>query len=159
MQKHFSAGSGTYYSDSIFFLSVAMHRIMPKGKAQLSCKHSLYMCAMWNAKLTDFHGKRLRHQGMVGGFCATQQAGAALTPQDVKRRQDWSWPGHMQPCICHVCFYNLPSPWCVSRKRCHVLQHSEGAACSPVSAVRLLSAPSLPVALMSSWEALLVNSH
>ncbi|XP_072789521.1 xyloside xylosyltransferase 1 isoform X3 [Taeniopygia guttata] len=31
MQKHFSAGSGTYYSDSIFFLSVAMHRIMPKG--------------------------------------------------------------------------------------------------------------------------------
>ncbi|XP_005419143.1 xyloside xylosyltransferase 1 [Geospiza fortis] len=30
MQKHFSAGSGTYYSDSIFFLSVAMHRIMPK---------------------------------------------------------------------------------------------------------------------------------
>lgn len=33
MQKHFSAGSGTYYSDSIFFLSVAMHQIMPKGKA------------------------------------------------------------------------------------------------------------------------------
>ncbi|XP_074690012.1 xyloside xylosyltransferase 1 isoform X2 [Strix aluco] len=31
MQKHFSAGSGTYYSDSIFFLSVAMHRIMPKA--------------------------------------------------------------------------------------------------------------------------------
>ncbi|XP_019358614.1 PREDICTED: xyloside xylosyltransferase 1 [Gavialis gangeticus] len=30
MQKHFSAGSGAYYSDSIFFLSVAMHRIMPE---------------------------------------------------------------------------------------------------------------------------------
>lgn len=30
MQKYFSAGSGTYYSDSIFFLSVAMHQIMPK---------------------------------------------------------------------------------------------------------------------------------
>ncbi|XP_058647860.1 xyloside xylosyltransferase 1 isoform X2 [Onychostoma macrolepis] len=30
MQKHFSAGSGAYYSDAIFFLSVAMHRIMPK---------------------------------------------------------------------------------------------------------------------------------
>ncbi|XP_027268693.1 xyloside xylosyltransferase 1 isoform X3 [Cricetulus griseus] len=30
MQKHFSAGSGTYYSDSIFFLSVAMHQILPK---------------------------------------------------------------------------------------------------------------------------------
>ncbi|XP_051873991.1 LOW QUALITY PROTEIN: xyloside xylosyltransferase 1 [Pristis pectinata] len=29
MQKLFSAGSGAYYSDSIFFLSVAMHRIMP----------------------------------------------------------------------------------------------------------------------------------
>uniref|UniRef100_A0A3Q1G1Z1 Uncharacterized protein n=1 Tax=Acanthochromis polyacanthus TaxID=80966 RepID=A0A3Q1G1Z1_9TELE len=32
MQKHFSAGSGAYYSDSIFFLSVAMHRIMPDSK-------------------------------------------------------------------------------------------------------------------------------
>lgn len=31
MQKHFSAGSGAYYSDAIFFLSVAMHRIMPAG--------------------------------------------------------------------------------------------------------------------------------
>ncbi|XP_062987811.1 xyloside xylosyltransferase 1 [Elgaria multicarinata webbii] len=30
MQKLFSAGPGTYYSDSIFFLSVAMHRVMPK---------------------------------------------------------------------------------------------------------------------------------
>ncbi|EMP24852.1 Putative protein C3orf21 like protein [Chelonia mydas] len=32
MQKHFSAGSGAYYSDSIFFLSVAMHRIMPTAE-------------------------------------------------------------------------------------------------------------------------------
>ncbi|XP_029988870.1 xyloside xylosyltransferase 1-like [Sphaeramia orbicularis] len=31
MQKHFSAGSGAYYSDAIFFLSVAMHHIMPEG--------------------------------------------------------------------------------------------------------------------------------
>lgn len=30
MQKHFSAGSGAYYSDAIFFLSVAMHHIMPR---------------------------------------------------------------------------------------------------------------------------------
>ncbi|XP_061493663.1 xyloside xylosyltransferase 1 isoform X2 [Rhineura floridana] len=30
MQRLFSAGSGTYYSDSIFFLSLAMHRVMPK---------------------------------------------------------------------------------------------------------------------------------
>lgn len=35
MQKHFSAGSGAYYSDAIFFLSVAMHRIMPAG--ELGC--------------------------------------------------------------------------------------------------------------------------
>ncbi|XP_055481152.1 xyloside xylosyltransferase 1 isoform X2 [Psammomys obesus] len=35
MQKHFSAGSGTYYSDSIFFLSVAMHQIMPKEILQI----------------------------------------------------------------------------------------------------------------------------
>lgn len=32
MQKHFSAGSGAYYSDAIFFLSVAMHHIMPESK-------------------------------------------------------------------------------------------------------------------------------
>ncbi|XP_072264304.1 xyloside xylosyltransferase 1 isoform X2 [Pyxicephalus adspersus] len=30
MQKLFSAGTGTYYSDSIFFLSVALHHILPK---------------------------------------------------------------------------------------------------------------------------------
>ncbi|XP_025030190.1 xyloside xylosyltransferase 1 [Python bivittatus] len=30
MQKLFSAGAGSYYADSIFFLSVAMHHIMPK---------------------------------------------------------------------------------------------------------------------------------
>ncbi|XP_076974040.1 xyloside xylosyltransferase 1 isoform X3 [Tamandua tetradactyla] len=35
MQKHFSAGSGTYYSDSIFFLSVAMHQILPKEILQI----------------------------------------------------------------------------------------------------------------------------
>ncbi|XP_015216702.1 xyloside xylosyltransferase 1 [Lepisosteus oculatus] len=35
MQKHFSAGSGAYYSDSIFFLSVAMHRIMPADLKQI----------------------------------------------------------------------------------------------------------------------------
>uniref|UniRef100_A0A8C1LP88 Uncharacterized protein n=1 Tax=Cyprinus carpio TaxID=7962 RepID=A0A8C1LP88_CYPCA len=39
MQKHFSAGSGTYYSDAIFFLSVAMHRIMPAGELwDLMCR-------------------------------------------------------------------------------------------------------------------------
>lgn len=35
MQKHFSAGSGAYYSDSIFFLSVAMHHIMPQSLTQI----------------------------------------------------------------------------------------------------------------------------
>ncbi|XP_060690757.1 xyloside xylosyltransferase 1 [Hemiscyllium ocellatum] len=35
MQKHFSSGSGAYYSDSIFFLSVAMHRIMPSEMTRI----------------------------------------------------------------------------------------------------------------------------
>ncbi|XP_041862713.1 xyloside xylosyltransferase 1 [Melanotaenia boesemani] len=35
MQKHFSAGSGAYYSDSIFFLSVAMHHIMPESLTRI----------------------------------------------------------------------------------------------------------------------------
>ncbi|XP_029005075.1 xyloside xylosyltransferase 1 isoform X1 [Betta splendens] len=35
MQKHFSAGSGAYYSDAIFFLSVAMHHIMPEGLTRI----------------------------------------------------------------------------------------------------------------------------
>ncbi|XP_026201361.1 xyloside xylosyltransferase 1 [Anabas testudineus] len=35
MQKHFSAGSGAYYSDAIFFLSVAMHHIMPKSLTRI----------------------------------------------------------------------------------------------------------------------------
>uniref|UniRef100_A0A8C4QJ23 Xyloside xylosyltransferase 1 n=1 Tax=Eptatretus burgeri TaxID=7764 RepID=A0A8C4QJ23_EPTBU len=29
MQRHFSAGTSSYFGDSIFFLSVAMHRILP----------------------------------------------------------------------------------------------------------------------------------
>jgi lipopolysaccharide biosynthesis glycosyltransferase len=29
MQKHFSSGKGSYYNDSIFFLSIGMHRILP----------------------------------------------------------------------------------------------------------------------------------
>ncbi|TNM87953.1 xyloside xylosyltransferase 1 [Takifugu flavidus] len=35
MQKHFSSGSGAYYSDAIFFLSVAMHRIMPDSLTRM----------------------------------------------------------------------------------------------------------------------------
>lgn len=35
MQKYFSAGSGAYYSDSIFFLSVAMHHIMPQSLTRI----------------------------------------------------------------------------------------------------------------------------
>ncbi|XP_054459045.1 xyloside xylosyltransferase 1 [Anoplopoma fimbria] len=35
MQKHFSAGSGAYYSDAIFFLSVAMHHIMPENLTRI----------------------------------------------------------------------------------------------------------------------------
>lgn len=40
MQKHFSAGSGAYYSDAIFFLSVAMHHIMPESKKNAFCHTS-----------------------------------------------------------------------------------------------------------------------
>lgn len=29
MQKHFSSGKGSYYNDSIFFLSIGMHRLLP----------------------------------------------------------------------------------------------------------------------------------
>lgn len=32
LQKLFSAGAGSYYGDSLFFLSVAMHHIMPRGE-------------------------------------------------------------------------------------------------------------------------------
>lgn len=35
MQKLFSAGAGSYYGDSLFFLSVAMHHIMPRGEWEL----------------------------------------------------------------------------------------------------------------------------
>ncbi|KAK0131493.1 Xyloside xylosyltransferase 1 [Merluccius polli] len=35
MQKYFSAGSGAYYSDAIFFLSVAMHHIMPQSLTRI----------------------------------------------------------------------------------------------------------------------------
>ncbi|XP_037554169.1 xyloside xylosyltransferase 1 [Nematolebias whitei] len=45
MQKHFSAGSGAYYSDSIFFLSVAMHHIMPK-KERTATFHCPYGTAL-----------------------------------------------------------------------------------------------------------------
>ncbi len=51
MQKHFSAGSGTYYSDAIFFLSVAMHRIMPTGELWLDVDvvdgHKKSNCNFW----------------------------------------------------------------------------------------------------------------
>lgn len=30
MQKHFSSGKGSYYNDSIFFLSLGMHRLLPE---------------------------------------------------------------------------------------------------------------------------------
>lgn len=37
MQKLFSAGAGSYYGDSLFFLSVAMHHIMPRGEWATGC--------------------------------------------------------------------------------------------------------------------------
>ncbi|XP_057698138.1 xyloside xylosyltransferase 1 [Corythoichthys intestinalis] len=35
LQKHFSAGSWAYYSDAIFFLSVAMHHILPENLTRI----------------------------------------------------------------------------------------------------------------------------
>ncbi|XP_019735928.1 xyloside xylosyltransferase 1 isoform X1 [Hippocampus comes] len=35
LQKHFSAGSWSYFSDAIFFLSVAMHRILPQNLTRI----------------------------------------------------------------------------------------------------------------------------
>ncbi|XP_070801406.1 xyloside xylosyltransferase 1 [Pituophis catenifer annectens] len=35
MQKLFSAGAGSYYGDSLFFLSVAMHHIMPREVSRI----------------------------------------------------------------------------------------------------------------------------
>ncbi|KAI4828303.1 hypothetical protein KUCAC02_022404 [Chaenocephalus aceratus] len=55
MQKYFSAGSGAYYSDAIFFLSVAMHQIMPEmppvlvltdGSGPLCWASLQWMCSM-----------------------------------------------------------------------------------------------------------------
>ena len=49
MQKHFSAGSGAYYSDAIFFLSVAMHHIMPQSKYSPSqSNHSNHLIGIGN---------------------------------------------------------------------------------------------------------------
>ena len=81
MQKHFSAGSGTYYSDSIFFLSVAMHRIMPKGKPPLSCRCS----CLWQHRLSfssaprcypmlfEMQRKLMNFTGGLPGFCSFLQ--------------------------------------------------------------------------------------
>ena len=57
MQKHFSAGSGAYYSDAIFFLSVAMHHIMPQGTPALTprspCQHEPHVCNGCHAVFTN----------------------------------------------------------------------------------------------------------
>lgn len=47
MQKHFSSGSGAYYSNAIFFLSVAMHHILSIGKGCLSYKDK-YECVTFS---------------------------------------------------------------------------------------------------------------
>ncbi|KPP76599.1 hypothetical protein Z043_104042 [Scleropages formosus] len=50
MQKHFSAGSGAYYSDAIFFLSVAMHRIM---SSDLKCILQLDLDLQFRSNIRD----------------------------------------------------------------------------------------------------------
>lgn len=117
MQKHFSAGTGTYYSDSIFFLSVAMHRIMPPGKPLLSCSHGLAFFSAYRERLVLRETQReLTDPGtMRKGSCCTAGCCCPRSPR-CERRQNWSWSGRMQQCIYHVWFSNLPSPRCVSRE-------------------------------------------
>lgn len=89
MQKHFSAGSGTYYSDSIFFLSVAMHRIMPKGKPLLSCRgrslqqHGLSFSSARRCYpvLFEMPGKLINFWGGLLGFCSFLQSEGPFGPR------------------------------------------------------------------------------
>uniref|UniRef100_A0A8C8ATR6 Uncharacterized protein n=1 Tax=Otus sunia TaxID=257818 RepID=A0A8C8ATR6_9STRI len=89
MQKHFSAGSGTYYSDSIFFLSVAMHRIMPKGKPPPSCRssrlrqHRLSCSSAWRCYLVLFEmqKKLIYFWGGLLVFCSFLQSDRPCSPR------------------------------------------------------------------------------
>lgn len=72
MQKHFSAGSGTYYSDSIFFLSVAMHQIMPKGNLIPGQQPLRFGVRVWCPGCTVLpapcvRGAPLKHKGEGAG--------------------------------------------------------------------------------------------
>lgn len=72
MQKHFSAGSGTYYSDSIFFLSVAMHQIMPKGNPDCRLVALVFDVCVYSpgssaSPVSESRAPR-RHRGEGGGW-------------------------------------------------------------------------------------------
>lgn len=84
MQKHFSAGSGTYYSDSIFFLSVAMHQIMPKGNLMPGQQPLRFGVCVWCPGCTVLpapcvRGAPLKHEGEGAGashaLCVTENEG------------------------------------------------------------------------------------
>lgn len=65
MQKLFSAGAGSYYGDSLFFLSVAMHHIMPRGEwatggasVPLACLQPSWAAASVLQSLLQSHPRR-----------------------------------------------------------------------------------------------------
>ncbi|XP_067897587.1 xyloside xylosyltransferase 1 [Heterodontus francisci] len=71
MQKHFSAGSGAYYSDSIFFLSVAMHRIMP---TEMTCVVQLDLDLKYMSNIRSLFGEFEKFQpGAVIGIAREMQ--------------------------------------------------------------------------------------
>lgn len=41
MQEHFSYRPGAYYNHALFFLSIAMHKVMPESMQKVS-----YVCCM-----------------------------------------------------------------------------------------------------------------
>ncbi|XP_030647624.1 xyloside xylosyltransferase 1 [Chanos chanos] len=81
MQKHFSAGSGAYYSDAIFFLSVAMHRIMP---AEMKHVVQLDLDLKYRTNIRDLFQEFNR-------FSAKAVIGIAYEMQPVYRHTFWQY--------------------------------------------------------------------
>ncbi|XP_036301904.1 xyloside xylosyltransferase 1 isoform X2 [Pipistrellus kuhlii] len=111
MQKHFSAGSGTYYSDSIFFLSVAMHQIMPKA-------------------LSPFQAAPPR-PCLQRGRCTLALLWSALAFLSVA-----CWKGHVWPAgpAAHTCPSLCPSQ---TRSHSRLLTHTHRLLSPPAAGVSL----------------------
>jgi lipopolysaccharide biosynthesis glycosyltransferase len=75
LQEHFSAHPGAYYSDSLFFLSVAVHRVMPQ---------SVHQAIMLDADLKFYTDIKELYK-LFGKFSANQVIGIANEMQPVYR--------------------------------------------------------------------------